>query len=48
MNAIFSHEETNTGRQRELDYLKGIFMLFIYGSSGVIVGEKHPQPQCLY
>ena len=30
MNAIFSHEETNTGRQRELDYLKGIFMLFIY------------------
>ncbi len=30
MNAIFSHEETNTGRQREFDYLKGIFMLFIY------------------
>ncbi len=30
MNAIFSHEETNTGRQRELDYLKGIFMLLIY------------------
>ncbi len=30
MNAIFLHEETNTGRQREFDYLKGIFMLFIY------------------
>lgn len=30
MNAIFSHEEINTGRQREFDYLKGIFMLFIY------------------
>lgn len=30
MNAIFSQEETNTGRQREFDYLKGIFMLFIY------------------
>ena len=30
MNAIFSHEETNTKRQREFDYLKGIFMLFIY------------------
>ena len=30
MNEIFSKEETNTGRQREFDYLKGIFMLFIY------------------
>ena len=30
MNAIFSKEEVNTGRQREFDYLKGIFMLFIY------------------
>lgn len=30
MNAIFSQEETNTKRQREFDYLKGIFMLFIY------------------
>lgn len=30
MNAIFSHEETNAKRQREFDYLKGIFMLFIY------------------
>ncbi len=30
MNTIFSQEETNTGRQREFDYLKGIFMLFIY------------------
>ncbi len=30
MNAIFSHEETNTKRQREFDYLKGGFMLFIY------------------
>ena len=30
MNAIFSHEETNTKRQREFDYLKGLFMLFIY------------------
>ena len=30
MNAIFSQEEVNTGRQREYDYLKGIFMLFIY------------------
>lgn len=30
VNAIFSKEETNTGRQREFDYLKGIFMLFIY------------------
>ena len=30
MNAIFSQEEINTGRQREFDYLKGIFMLFIY------------------
>ncbi|RKI39063.1 hypothetical protein D7V86_17555 [bacterium D16-51] len=30
MNKIFSQEEINTGRQREFDYLKGIFMLFIY------------------
>ncbi len=30
LNAIFSKEEINTGRQREFDYLKGIFMLFIY------------------
>lgn len=27
---IFSKQEVNTGRQREFDYLKGIFMLFIY------------------
>ena len=30
MHAIFSPEEINTKRQREFDYLKGIFMLFIY------------------
>lgn len=30
MNTVFSQEEINTGRQREFDYLKGIFMLFIY------------------
>lgn len=30
MNTVFSYEEINTGRQREFDYLKGIFMLFIY------------------
>ena len=30
LNTIFSQEEVNTGRQREFDYLKGIFMLFIY------------------
>lgn len=30
MSAIFTQEEINTGRQREFDYLKGIFMLFIY------------------
>lgn len=30
INAIFSKEEVNTGRQREFDYLKGIFMVFIY------------------
>lgn len=30
MNAIFSQDEINTGRQREFDYLKGLFMLFIY------------------
>lgn len=30
MKALFSQEEINTGRQREFDYLKGIFMLFIY------------------
>ncbi len=30
MRTVFSKEEVNTGRQREFDYLKGIFMLFIY------------------
>lgn len=30
MDAILAHEEVNTGRQREFDYLKGSFMLFIY------------------
>lgn len=30
MNTVFFKEEINTGRQREFDYLKGIFMLFIY------------------
>lgn len=30
MNRIFSQEEINTGRQREFDYLKGIFMVLIY------------------
>lgn len=30
MDAILAHEEINTGRQREFDYLKGGFMLFIY------------------
>lgn len=30
MNTIFSHEKINTKRQQEFDYLKGIFMLFIY------------------
>ncbi len=30
MNKIFSKEEINNGRQREFDYLKGIFMLIIY------------------
>ncbi len=30
MDKIFSKTEINTGRQREFDYLKGIFMLFIY------------------
>lgn len=30
MNTIFSKEAVNTGRQREFDYLKGLFMLFIY------------------
>lgn len=30
MSAIFSPEEINTGRQREYDYLKGVFLLFIY------------------
>ncbi len=30
MNTIFSQKEVNTGRQREFDYLKGIFMVFIY------------------
>lgn len=30
MDTIFAHEEVNAGRQREFDYLKGTFMLFIY------------------
>lgn len=30
MDAIMMHEEVNTGRQREFDYMKGIFMLFIF------------------
>ncbi|MCM1235037.1 MAG: hypothetical protein NC489_33475 [Ruminococcus flavefaciens] len=30
MDIFFSKEEVNTGRQREFDYLKGIFMLLIY------------------
>lgn len=30
MDTVFSKEEINTGRQREFDYLKGIFMLLIY------------------
>ena len=30
MNTIFAKEEVNVGRQSEFDYLKGIFMLFIY------------------
>lgn len=30
MNTIFSQKEVNTGRQREFDYLKGIFMVLIY------------------
>lgn len=30
MDAILAHEDINTGRQREFDYLKGGFMLFIY------------------
>lgn len=30
MDRVFSRDEINTGRQREYDYLKGIFMLFIY------------------
>lgn len=30
MSTVFSKETINTGRQREFDYLKGIFMLFIY------------------
>lgn len=30
MGTVFSNEEINIGRQREFDYLKGIFMLFIY------------------
>ena len=30
MNTIFAKEEVNIGRQSEFDYLKGIFMLFIY------------------
>ncbi len=30
IKAVFSKQEINTGRQREFDYLKGIFMLLIY------------------
>lgn len=30
MDTIFSQEEINMGRQREFDYLKGLFMLLIY------------------
>lgn len=30
MNAILAQNDINTGRQREFDYLKGGFMLFIY------------------
>lgn len=30
MRTIFSQEEIITGRQQEFDYLKGVFMLFIY------------------
>ncbi len=30
MKNVFSKEEINTGRQREFDYLKGLFLLFIY------------------
>ncbi len=30
MDRIFSKEEVNTGRQREFDYLKGFFMIFIF------------------
>lgn len=30
MNTIFSKDEVNIGRQREFDYLKGFFMLFIF------------------
>lgn len=29
-NDVFSKEEVNTGRQVEFDYLKGLFMLFIF------------------
>ena len=27
---IFSAEEVNTGRQKEFDFLKGLFMIFIF------------------
>lgn len=30
MDTILAREEVNTGRQREFDYMKGVFMLFIY------------------
>ena len=29
-----------------IDHMTAYILVF-YGSSGVIVGEKHPQPQCL-
>jgi len=31
MQAVFSKEEINTKRQEEFDYLKGLFMVFIFG-----------------
>ncbi len=30
MNTVFTNEKINTKRQQEFDYLKGIFMLFIF------------------
>lgn len=31
MQEVFSKEEVNTKRQEEFDYLKGLFMVFIFG-----------------